>query len=312
MSQIHTAVEGVGITVADMERSLDFYTTVLTFKKISDVEISGSEYDRLLGFANLRMRIVRLQLGDEIVELTEYLNPKGRPIPTDSRSNDQWFQHLAIVVSDIDLAYKSLREYQVHPISIAPQTIPEFNPASGGVKAFYFKDPDGHNLELINFPLGKGDARWQQTDRLFLGIDHTAIVVFNTEISLQFYRDCLGLKLKSQSENMGIEQENLSGIQGTKVQVSSLKPPAGIGIELLEYLSPGKGRSTPTNIQANDLFHWQTTFVVKDVATVVQQLTKHFPAIPSEIVTLPEMMLGFKRGIFLRDSDRHGIRLVKP
>ena len=310
MSQIHTAVESVGITVDDMERSLEFYTTVLTFKRISDTE-SGSEYDCLLDFSDLRTRIVRLQLGDAILELTEYLNSKGRLIPADSRSNDQWFQHLAIVVSDIDQAYQRLCKYQVQQVSIAPQTLPASNPVSGGVKAYYFKDPDGHNLELIEFPPDKGDAKWQQTDRLFLGVDHTAIVVFNTEISLQLYRDCLGLELKSQSENIGVEQENLSRVQDPKVRVTSLKPQGGIGIELLEYLSPRNGRSTPTNVQANDLLHWQITFVVQDVATVVQQLNKHFSGINSEIVTLPETMLGFKQGILLRDGDRHGIRLVE-
>jgi hypothetical protein len=28
---------------------------------------------------------------------------------------------------------------------------------------------------LISFPAGKGEARWQSTERLFLGIDHTAL-----------------------------------------------------------------------------------------------------------------------------------------
>jgi hypothetical protein len=40
--------------------------------------------------------------------LHEYLAPKGRPIPADSRSNDVWFQHIAIIVSDMDKAYKLL------------------------------------------------------------------------------------------------------------------------------------------------------------------------------------------------------------
>jgi len=39
------------------------------------------------------MRVVRLRLGEEFIELTEYLAPKGRPFPVDSRSNDRWFQH---------------------------------------------------------------------------------------------------------------------------------------------------------------------------------------------------------------------------
>ena len=99
------AVAAVGMTVSDMERAVAFYENVLSFKKISDVEVYGNEYEHLMGMFGLRMRVVRIQLGGEVVELTEYLTPKGRPIPGDSRSNDRWFQHVAIIVSDMDRAY---------------------------------------------------------------------------------------------------------------------------------------------------------------------------------------------------------------
>src|SRR5436190_1053371 len=33
------AVEAVGMTVAEMDRSVDFYSTVLSFEKVSDVEV---------------------------------------------------------------------------------------------------------------------------------------------------------------------------------------------------------------------------------------------------------------------------------
>ncbi|MBI4781714.1 MAG: VOC family protein [Oscillatoriophycideae cyanobacterium NC_groundwater_1537_Pr4_S-0.65um_50_18] len=313
MSSIQVAaVESVGMTVAHMERSLEFYTTVLDFKQVFDVEVSGDEYDRLLGLSHTRLRVVRLQLGNEILELTEYLSTKGRPMPADSRSHDQWFQHLAIVVSNIEQACQRLEAYQVQQVSIDPQTIPESNPVSGGVKALYFQDPDGHRLELIEFPLDKGEAKWQQSNQLFLGIDHTAIVVFSIETSLQFYRDCLKLELKTQSKNSGTEQENLSKVQDAKVCVSSLKALTGLGIELLEYLKPCTGRPMPVNVQPNDVFHWQITIAVPDVAIVAQQLqSKGFFSASSKATVMPDLTLGFKRGILVRDPDGHGIRLIE-
>src|SRR5262245_27401957 len=96
------AVEAVGMTVADMDRSLEFYTKVLTFEPVSDVEVWGPEYEQLQGVFGLRLRVVRLRLGGEFIELSEYLTPKGRPFPADSRSTDRWFQHIAIIVSDMD------------------------------------------------------------------------------------------------------------------------------------------------------------------------------------------------------------------
>src|SRR5437763_6561644 len=186
------AVESVGMTVSDMDRSVAFYSA-LTFQKVSDIEVLGEQYEHLEGVFGAR--IVRMQLGNEFLDLTQYLAPPGRPIPVDSRSNDLWFQHVAIVVRDMDQAFEKLRGLKVQFVSTGPQTLPPSITAAAGIKAFYFRDPDQHNLEIIYFPTGKGDPRWQETtDKLFIGIDHTAIGISNTDASLKFYRDLLGLR----------------------------------------------------------------------------------------------------------------------
>src|SRR5690349_18153459 len=97
-SQLIKAVETIGMTVSDIERETEFFSKVLHFEKISDREVYGAEYEKLEGLFGVRMRIVRMKLGNETIELTEYLAPEGRSIPTDWRSNDQAFQHIAIVV----------------------------------------------------------------------------------------------------------------------------------------------------------------------------------------------------------------------
>ena len=70
-------VGAIGMTVSDMDASVDFYSRVLSFEKVSDVEVTGEDYERLQGVFGLRMRVVRMRLGDEFIELTEYLTPKG-------------------------------------------------------------------------------------------------------------------------------------------------------------------------------------------------------------------------------------------
>ena len=191
---IARAVEAVGFTVSDMDRATEFYSTVLTFEKVSDVEVAGESFEHLEGVFGARARVVRMRLGDEQIELTEYLAPRGRPIPVESRSQDRWFQHVAIIVSDMDKAYAILRAHKVQHASSGPQRLPDWNPNAGGIKAFYFKDPDGHTLEILEFPAAKGLAKWHwPTDKLFLGIDHTAIVSGNTDASLAFYRDVFGM-----------------------------------------------------------------------------------------------------------------------
>jgi catechol 2,3-dioxygenase-like lactoylglutathione lyase family enzyme len=289
----------VGMTVDDLDRSLDFYTHVLEFSKVSETEIAGEQYEHLYGVFGMRARVATLKLGDEVLELTEYLTPKGRDIPRPSRSNDRWFQHIAIVTSDIDAAYRRLRENHVRHASTGPQRLPDWNKSAGGIKAFYFLDPDNHVLEIIQFPAGKGDSRWQDTSRLLLGIDHTAIVVQDTDQSLKFYRDLLGLREVGRSENYGTEQEHLNNVFGARLRITTLHAAHGPGVELLEYLAPRDGRPFPADAQSNDLFHWQTTFVCANPGVLNKP-----------VIDLPETSLGFNQAALAHDPDGHIVQLV--
>lgn len=307
------SVDAVGMTVSDMDRSVEFYSKVLSFEKLSDVEVYGTEYEHLQGIFGLRIRVVRMKLGAEFIELTEYLTPKGRPIPVDSRSNDRWFQHIAIVVSDMDKAYQHLRKYKVQHASTGPQRIPDSNKAAAGIRAFYFRDPDEHNLEVIYFPSGKGNPKWQGSGgKLFLGIDHTAIVVSNTDESLKFYRDSLGMKVAGESENYGTEQEHLNNVFGARLQITGLRASTGPGIEFLEYLAPQNGRPIPSDERSNDLMHWQTILTVDDIEKALKQIREgKFALVSSGAITIPDSVLGFKKGFLVRDPDGHVMQIIE-
>jgi catechol 2,3-dioxygenase-like lactoylglutathione lyase family enzyme len=304
------AVERVGMTVANMDRSVAFFANVLTFETVSDEEVAGGEFERLQGVFGARARIVRMRLGAEEIELTEYLTPRGRPIPVDSRSNDGWFQHVAIIVSDMDQAYARLRQQHVEHSSPEPQRLPDWNESAGGIRAFYFKDPDGHPLELLQFPAGKGDPKWHvASDKLFLGIDHTAIAVGETEKSLSFYRDLLGLRVAGESVNYGPEQERLNNVFGARLRITGVKATGGPGIEFLEYLTPRNGRPA-AGIQANDLAHWETTLVTADTSKAFDQLLggRAFVVSPA-IATAP--LRQFRTGFLAQDPDGHSLKVIE-
>jgi catechol 2,3-dioxygenase-like lactoylglutathione lyase family enzyme len=318
------AVDTVGMTVSNMDRALDFYTGALPFRKEYDVELAGRSWEQLEGVFGARMRVVGLRLGDERLELTEYLTPKGRPIPADSRSNDRWFQHIAIIVRDMDRAYAHLRAHGIAHASTEPQRLPDWNPGAGGIKAFYFRDPDGHFLEVLSFPPGKGDAKWHRPqsagDDLFLGLDHTAIVVGDTDASLAFYRDVLGLRVVGEGENYGIEQEHLNNVFGVRLRITTLRAAHGTGVELLEYRAPRDGRPTPVDLKANDLAHWQITMQSAAAAAAgspgsgLRQLLRpstRFALVSPDITTIERTPLGFSRGLVVRDPDGHAVRIVE-
>ena len=307
------AVAMVGLTVSDMDRSVDFYTRVLEFTKVSDDEVAGPAYEALSGVFGVRLRVVRLRLGGEYLQLTEYLASPGRPAPVDARSNDRWFQHVAIIVRDMDSAYARLRGFKVRHASTGPQLLPATIPNAAGIRAFYFRDPDGHPLEVLQFPPDKGEPKWHTpSDRLFLGIDHTAIVVGDTRASLAFYRDVLGFRMAGESMNFGTEQEHLNNVAGARLHITGLRAPAGPGIEFLEYLAPRDGRPYPADERPNDLVHWQTTILVADVDAAAAAVRRgKFRLTSPAPVELPDTTLGFTRGILVRDPDGHAVQLVE-
>ncbi|ACC80446.1 VOC family protein [Nostoc punctiforme] len=313
-------IRAIALTVTSCNRSLDFYTQALGFELVSDITVEGQDYSDLQGITEAKIRIITLRLGDELIELMEYLNIQGKPIPTDSQSNDIWFQHLAIVVSDMDRAYAQLCSFPIGPISVAPQTILPDNQTSGGVRAFKFKDPDGHDLELIWFPPHQGQDKWHQnTNRLFLGIDHTAMsttgyayAISNTEQSLHFYRDLLGMQIDSRSLNWRATQARLDNLPGAEVKITGLRPvQGGLGIELLDYLVPGKGRPMPSDWKSCDIAHIQIELVVNNIEQAVEILRQNgVQFVSSRIVQFPVSGSCDRKGCLVKDPDGHAILLV--
>jgi catechol 2,3-dioxygenase-like lactoylglutathione lyase family enzyme len=310
-------VDSVAIPVLDADRAVDFYSHVLSFRKIADREVAGDAYEHLFGVFGLRVRIVRMQLGDESIELMQFLSPHGRILPADFRSNDRWFQHIAIIVSDMDKAYAMLRDHHVTFASPNPQVLPAWNPNAAGIAAFYFKDPDGNHLEILHFSPDKGAAKWHKSANrtgvsgLFLGIDHTAIVVAHTEDSLKYYRDVLGLKVAGESDNYGPEQERLNNVFGAHLRITGLRAASGPGIELLEYLAPRTGRPYPADSVASDQWQWVVNLRAqpKTAFDSIDQIREQ-TWISNRPTALNDSALGFSQAFMVRDPDGHADNLI--
>ena len=306
-----TKVDAIGITVKEMDRSVKFYTEALGFKKVSDNEYKGKDFEQLKNVFGINLRVVRMQLGDEFIELTDYLTTGGRSIPEDQHSNDLSFQHIAIVVSDMDKAYQQLRKFNVEHVSTSPQTLPKSIAGAEGIKAFYFHDVDNHNLELIYFPKGKGQPKWQTGNgKIFLGIDHTAIGISNTESSAKFYNELLGIERKGDSWNKGNEQEHLNNVEGASLHITGNRAAAGPGIEFLQYLVPGPGKAYPADTRADDLWFWQTTLFTNDAEALYNKLKAANVSFISKELVHQHINNVHTKSFIVKDPDGHAM-LVK-
>jgi len=294
---------GVMLTVADLEKMTTFFTEVLSFKKIGSASVEGKAYANFYGIPGVQAQFSILKLGQQYLYLIAF-NPSGKSYPP-TRSNDHLFQHIAIVVSDMEKAHRLLSQHAVTPISEGFITIPEWNEAAAGIQAFYFRSPEGHPLELIYFPPKKGHAHWQAKDKLFLGIDHTAITIFHTEKSLRFYQGQLGMKVMGESLNHGSTQELLTGVEGAKVMITGLGYPdvGGMGLEFLHYLLPLTGVAMP-DLQSNDLGCTYTIIEVDNLADVATVKLSDGVFSPYEAGASASAALG-------RDPDGHRIVFVK-
>lgn len=113
-------------------------------------------------------------------------------------------------------------------------------------------------------------------------------------------------------KNYGPEQERLNQVFGARLRITGLRVASGPGIEFLEYLSPRDGRPMPLDARANDLMHWQTRLVTRDIEQASRDLRNgRFAVVSSGRVSLPKGELRFQKGLLVRDLDGHVMQVVE-
>ena len=144
----YTALDHVGFSVSDLDRSVEWYSFLLDEKPILrktwDVEYVG----RIVGYPGVKMECAFWRLpGGAVLELLEYLDP--RPGQVDMETYNAGNAHLCLVVDDLASEFERLRDH-VEFRDPEPVEIP-WGPYRGG-KACYLRDPDGISIELLEEP----------------------------------------------------------------------------------------------------------------------------------------------------------------
>lgn len=142
------AVAHTGVTVADVDRSIDFWHGALGFEVLFRVEAHGSFAADTTGVPGADIRVAMVSGYGHNIELNQYVGPVDRqafkPRPCDLGS---W--HVALMVDDLDEVLATLEAHGFKAVN--PPVVIETGPRAGG-KAIYTHDPDGTTIELIQPP----------------------------------------------------------------------------------------------------------------------------------------------------------------
>ena len=140
----------VGLTVSDLERSIAFYRDVLGLEFQGEIFMEGEEPDKMFRRVNCKARVAYLN-GSKVVEappveLIQFVNNEVKKVPSDLFTTS--ISEVCFYTNDIDSAYKHLVDNNVECLS-EPQYFDFRADGFGESRAFYFRDPDGIILEMM-------------------------------------------------------------------------------------------------------------------------------------------------------------------
>ena len=135
----------VGLGVSNMGKSLEFYRDFLGMKVLMKLNITDDRIGRVIGVKGAACKITHLQLGEGVLELFEYANPKGQNKAKEMNQYDQGLIHIGFEVDDFHTHIKQLKEKGVKLLGEPVEFRPD-------VWVAYFYGPDGEVCEVRQKP----------------------------------------------------------------------------------------------------------------------------------------------------------------
>ena len=140
------AADHTGITVSNVERSLQFWRDVLGFELSHTAHQTGELAREITGVAGAEIKLAVLKTpGGHKIELLQYLAPPDRK-HANTRPCDVGHVHVALLVDDLDAVLEKIAASGWNAAG-KPQTL-KIGP-NAGKRVVYVRDPDGTTIEFM-------------------------------------------------------------------------------------------------------------------------------------------------------------------
>ena len=130
----------VGITVADLDRAVDFYTETFDLDLLAEFAVGGDAFAEAVAVEGAAAEFAHLDADGAVVELVSY-DPAGDPTD-DPELNRPGAAHLGLSVDDVAAFYADLDD-DVETLS-PPRT------TESGTTILFVRDPEGNLIEVLD------------------------------------------------------------------------------------------------------------------------------------------------------------------
>lgn len=147
LSDIHH----IGLTVSDLERSIQFYRDVLGMTLIRRRPGVREDYiSQQTGYEGVELSVASFKVSEasrQSLEIVQYITHAGDP--SEPATNRPGSSHLCLLVDDLGLCYEDLSNrgvrFKSEPVRITA------GPNAGGL-VIYLLDPDDYTIEMFQPP----------------------------------------------------------------------------------------------------------------------------------------------------------------
>ena len=138
----------IGLTVRDIEESIEFYTNVLGMELVGRRPHVQTDYvAKQTGYDDVALNVASFRISpdsEQTLEVVQYMNHEGGAVSPST--NQSGSAHFCILVDDLRASYQDLLakgvKFKSDPVTITT------GPNEGGL-VVYFYSPDGHTFEMF-------------------------------------------------------------------------------------------------------------------------------------------------------------------